>query len=213
MLALPQAIDDFYRAFSDIPVPRHIDACPCCIDRKQISHLLATPLRQLSADDLGSYASSALLTVGNASDYLYFLPRIMEVSILHEQWWPDIEVTARAIHSTQFQAWPSQHREALVTLLDAVMQNIIDSKAYWQIDGWLCAIARMELDVHPCLAMIEKDSAAVLCYFEDNAADLKHGKLSNSFWELPCVGHDVIVQWFQSDAIRAIPFQAYGYMM
>lgn len=213
MLALTQAIDDFYRAFSDVTAPYHIHGCPCCIDNKRIQYLLSTPLRQLSPDDLSSYASSALLTVGEVSDYLFFLPRIMEISILDESWWPDIEVTGRAIHSTQLQDWPSHRREALVILLNAVMQNVIESKAYWQIDGWLCAIARIGFDVRLYLAMIEKDSAAVLHYFEDNAEDIKDGKLGNAFWELPNVGHDVIVQWFRSDAIRAIPFHAYGYMM
>lgn len=103
--------------------------------------------------------------------------------------------------------------EALLALLNAVIQNVVGSKAYWQMDAWLCAIARMELDVRPYLAMIERDSAAVLHYFEDNAEDLKYGKLRNASWQLPSVGHDVIVQWFKSDAICAIPFQAYGYMM
>ena len=213
MPALNQAIDEFYIAFSDIPVPRHIDGCPCCIGNKRILQLLSTPLRTISADDLASYASSALLTVGDISDYLFFLPRIMEISILNESWWPDIEVTARAIHSTRIHAWPSRRREALTSILNAVMQNIIVSKAYWTIDSWICAIARMELNVQQYLAMIETDSAAVLHYFEDNAEDLKNGKLSNAFWELPNVGHDVVVQWFKSDAIRAIPFQAYGYVM
>ncbi len=213
MHALSQAIDDFYRAFVDVPAPLHIDGCPCCIDNQRIPHLLSTPLREIAPDDLASYASSALLTVGDVSDYLYFLPRIMDISIRDESWWPDVEVTARAIHSTGLCSWPPNRHAALVSLLDAVIQNVIKSKAYWQIDGWLCAIARMELDVRPWLTMIEIDSAAVLHYFEDNAEDLKFGKLSNAFWELPNTGHDVIVQWFKSDAISEIPFQAYGYTM
>jgi len=46
----------------------------------------------------------------------------------------------------------------------------------------------------------------VLHFFEDNAEDLKNGKLSNA-------DHDAVVQRFKSDAIRAIPFQTYGYVM
>lgn len=213
MLALHQAIDAFYGAFCDVAVPRHIEGCPCCIEDKRIPHLLSTPLRDLSADDLDSYASSALLTVGDVSDYLHFLPRIMEISILDENWWPQIEVTARAVHSTQLLAWPAHRLEALEALLGAVMHHIVETRAYGRIDGWLCAIARMELDVRRHLAMIARDSAAVLHYFEDNVEALKYGKLQNGFWELPNAGHDVIVQWFKSDAIRAIPFDAYGYRM
>lgn len=211
MIALSNAIDDFYRAFADVAVPRHIDGCPCCIDSNRVPHLLTTPLREILPTDLAPYASSALLTVGDVSDYLYFLPRIMEISIRDDSWWPDIEVTGRAIHSTDLKAWPSKRRGALMSLLKAVIENIVDSGSYWQIDGWLCAIARMELDVGPYLAIIEPNSAAVLQYFEDNAKCLRADTLSNAFWELPNSGHDQIVQWFKSEAIRAIPFQAYGY--
>src|SRR4029453_11039601 len=96
---LTKAIDDLYQAFSDAAVPRHVDGCPCCIDDKQIAHLLKTPLREIEPGDLSAYASSALLTVGDVSDFLYFLPRIVEISIRDDAWWPDIEVTARAIQS------------------------------------------------------------------------------------------------------------------
>ncbi|MCA9175139.1 MAG: hypothetical protein KDB14_11705 [Planctomycetales bacterium] len=83
----------------------------------------------------------------------------------------------------------------------------------WQIDGRLGAIARMEIDAQPYLAIIETDSAAVLHYFEDNAEKLKTGRLHNAFWELPNGGHDAIVNWFRSERLRAIPFRAYGYNM
>jgi hypothetical protein len=211
MVALNNAIDDFYLAFADVPIPRHIDGCPCCIDDKEIARILSTPLREIAPDDLASYAASAFLTVGDVSDYLYFLPRIMEISIRDDSWWPDIEVTARAIHATHLQEWPPKRREALIALVTSVIENIVDSGSHRQIDGWLCAIARMELDVRPHLEKIETNSAAVLHYFEDNAEGLKFGKLCNPFWELPNTGHDTILQWFKSDAISAIPFRAHGY--
>ena len=185
MDALSKAIDDFYQASAEVKVPRHIDGCPCCIETNTIRLLLATPLRELAPDDLVSYAYSALLTVGDCSDYLYFLPRIIEISIREDSWWPDIEVTARAIHSTDLELWPLRRREALLLLLLAVIDHIVDSGSYWRIDGWLCAIARMGVNVRPHLAKIETNTAAVLQYFEDNAQCLKDGKLCNAFWELP----------------------------
>jgi hypothetical protein len=213
MDALSNAIDDLYRAFADVATPRHIDGCPCCIDDKRLSVLIATPLRDLAPDDLASYASSALLTVGDVSDYLHFLPRILEISIRDISWWPDIEVTARAICSTDLQSWPPHRRQALLSFLDAVVDHIIDSGSHWRIDDWLCAIARMALDVRPYLARIERNPAAVLEYFEDNAECLQNGALCNPFWELPNENYDAIVQWFRSEAVRKIPFEAYGYRM
>ena len=213
MDALDRAIEGFYRSFADVAKPQHIDGCPCCIETSTLQKLQSIRLRELSAEDLASFASSALLTVGGPSDYLYFLPRILEISIRDESWWPDIEVTARAIRSTDFQSWPPLRRQALLSLFEATIDAILDSKSYRRIDGWLCAIARIGIDVHPYLQKVEKDRAAVLEYFEDNAASLGENRLCNSFWELPNQGHDAIVKWFKSAAIRAIPFEAYGHEM
>ena len=213
MNPLEVAIERLYSAFEDVPIPRHVEGCPCCIADKYIPLLLAAPLRTIAPPELASYASSALLTVGDVSDYLYFLPRILEISAIDASWWPDIEVTAKAISSADFGSWPIQRREALEFFLHEVVDWAIVSGAYWRLDSWLCAIARLGLDVGPYLSQIERNPSAVLQYFEDNADGLRKGKLCNAFWELPNNGHDAIVKWFNSDAIRKIPFEAYGYVM
>jgi len=210
---LSNAINNFYQAFADVSAPDHIDGCPCCITEKEIQTLLTTPLRELSQDDLASYASSALLTVGSDSDYLYYLPRIVEISISDDSWWPDIEVTARAIESTNIESWPEKRRDALIELLDAVIDHILDSSAYDLIDQWVYAAARMKLDVRRLLAKIERNADAVLEYWVDNAQNLHEERLGNAFWELPNEGHDEIVRWFQSEPIRKIYSEAYGYGM
>ena len=71
----------------------------------------------------------------------------------------------------------------------------------------------MGLEVTPYLEQIAESPAAVLEYFEDNARCLPLRKLCNAFWELPCKEHDAIVDWFYSDAIRKVPFEAYGYVL
>jgi hypothetical protein len=90
---------------------------------------------------------------------------------------------------------------------------MVDSGSHDRIDGWLCAIARVGLDVTPSLIKIETNREAVLAYYAYNAASLTTGKLCNGFSELPNAGHDVIVRWFSSDAVRKIRFEAYGYEM
>jgi hypothetical protein len=209
---LDKAIDKFYRAFADIPAPTKIGGCPCCIDDKEIQILLTTPLRELTADDLSAYASSALLTVGSVLDYLYFLPRIMEISI-RESWWSNIEVTGRAIASTNLTSWPAQRREELDSFLRTLIGHIVDTGSHWLIDDWFCAICRIELDIHPFLRIVEKNSDAILEYWGANAKCLEVGKLCNAFWELPNKGHDDIVRWFQSDDISRVYAEAYGYRM
>jgi hypothetical protein len=207
---IQDAIEKLYRAFAKRPRPRHIDGCPCCIDKKEISVLLAKSLRAISSQELAPYASNAFLTVGDVADYLYFLPRILEITATDSSWWPDPEVTGRGIRSANPESWTDAQRSALNHYLEAVISTIIESGDYSQLDGWMCAIARMGFDIMPYLRQIAKSPAAVLAYFEQNVESLPRNKLSNAFWELPCPTHDAIVNWFFSAEIRKIPFDAYG---
>ena len=208
---LENAIDDFYAAFRDVDPPKKIDGCEHCLDSKEVEILLGSPLRELQPDDLSSYAASAFLTVGNVEDYFYFLPRIMEISLHDNTWWPSMEVTARAIRATDIPSWPANRRKSLIRLLHAEIDRMLKTEEYFRLDEWLCAIGRMELDVQRFLTRIGSDHGAVLAYWEANAEHLHEGKLGSSFWQLPNKGHDDIVRWLKSDPIRKIYADAYGY--
>jgi hypothetical protein len=210
MQTVQNTIEQLYRAFAKNPRPRHIDGCPCCIDKKEIHVLLAKSLRAITPQELASYASSAFLTVGEVADYLYFLPRILEITATDSSWWPNPEVTGRAIRSADPDSWTDTQRSALNQYLEAVICSVIESGDYHRLDDWMCAIARMGFDVMPYLRQIAKSPAAVLAYFEDNVGSLPRNKLSNAFWELPCPAHDAIVNWFFSPEITKILFDAYS---
>lgn len=211
--ALKVAVNGLYVAFEEVPIPDTIEGCPCCIDEKEIDTLLATPPKELSQDSLAHYATSAFLTVGDVADYLYFLPRIVEISIKEEYWWPDIEITARAIKDSGYESWPEFRRNALTAVFQAYLDNIIETELYYDIDSLMCAIARIEIDVKPYLSVIEKDPKAVIAYWEENAATLNEGKLANAFWDPPNHGHDEIVRWFRSDNISSIYAEQMGRRM
>ncbi len=210
MQTVQDAIEQLYRAFAKNPRPRHIDACPCCINKKEIHILLAKSLRTITPQELAPYASSAFLTVGEVADYLYFLPRILEITATDPSWWPDPEVTGRAIRSADPDSWTEAQSSALYDYLEAVIGSVIESEDYQPLDGWMCAIGRMGFDITPYLRRIANSPAAVLAYFEENVGSLPRNKLSNAFWELPCPAHDAIVNWFFSPEIRKIPFEAHG---
>jgi hypothetical protein len=171
---------------------------------------LLTQLRNISPAQLSSYASSAFLTVGSVEDYFFFLPRILDITAADSSWWPIPEVTGRAIQSTAPLSWSHDKLEALHNFLFAVIASKIESGDYHELDSWLCAIARMDLEVQPYLQLISNNKEAVLAYFEDNAESLPRGRLKNAFWELPNNGHDAIVDWFFSPGIRRIAFEVYG---
>jgi hypothetical protein len=212
MTAPRQAIEQVYVAFADVLKPRAIEGCQCCTDGKEIDTLLATPLRKLSSDELRSYAFSAFLTVGSTADYLYFLPRILELHMIDAAGMFDVEVTGRAIRACEPDSWLQARKDAVRRLFSAVIADLIESGHHDELDSWLCATARIGFEVAPLLAQIEKAPAVVLKYFELNAESLRRQeRLSNPFWELPSAGHDEIVRWLTSERIRRIPFEAYGY--
>jgi hypothetical protein len=210
MHSIQDSIEHLYRAFEKIPRPQQIDGCPCCIEDKEICNLLSKGLRALTPDELASYASSAFLTVGDVDDYLYFLPRILEITATDPSWWPTAEVTGRAIQDANPDSWTGSQRSALNQFLESVIDSAIKSGDYASLDVWMCAIARMGFDVRPYLMQIAESPAAVLAYFEHNVRSLARNTLSNGFWKPPCPGHDVIVNWFFSPEIAKIPFDAYG---
>ncbi|MFT3882862.1 MAG: hypothetical protein QM703_24805 [Gemmatales bacterium] len=213
MSKLQQTIEQLYDVFADVRKPHHIDACPCCATNSEINTLLSKKLRELTSAELGSYASNALSTVGGVDDYLYFLPRILEITATDIKWWPLPEVTARAVHSSKLQAWPVVRREALEVYLFALIETIIEKGKYDQLDSWLCAIGRMEIEIHPYLKIIQNSKEAVLAIFNENANSLPRNKLSNAFWELPSRAHEDILDWLHSVPVMMIPLEAYGYIM
>ncbi|HLA95964.1 MAG TPA: hypothetical protein VK612_09600 [Pyrinomonadaceae bacterium] len=211
MSSLTTAIDDLYKAFAEVARPEMIHACPCCMTAEEVETLLARPLRGLTSDELSSYASSALLTVGDVPDYLYFLPRILELSIQDDSWWPDIEVSGNKIKMTEPMSWSPKRLATLIIFFHASIDRILESANYHRIDEWMCAIGTTEVEIRPFLTRIEADSEAVLEYFGSNAKCLPDGKLCNPFWESSGDRHDEIVAWFTSGSVSKILFDAYGY--
>lgn len=208
------AIDEFYSAFSDSPKPEVIYGCPCCIGEKELDKLVNTPLREITPDDLSTYAADAFLTIGDVEDYSYLLPRILEISIYDEWYWPSFEITARAIISADLHNWREDRRLALFALLKQVIVYLVENdELHHRIDEWMCGIGRMEIDVVPFLSLIETNEAAVLAYWKENAGKLHEGKLGNPFWELPNDQHDKIVRWFETPKINLIYAKEYGYRM
>lgn len=211
MLRIETAIQNLYSAFSDIEKTTQVQWCPCCIDRKNISALLETPLAQISSDDLSPYASSAFLTVGEVNDYRYFLPRILEVSLNDDSFWPDVAITGRAMNSAKISSEPAAKVQAVQQFFEAAIANFISNGDLDRIDDWICSAAKAGLDVRRLLQLVETDDKAILEYFNANSEALGKGKLGNEFWESYDPGQDTILAWFMSENVRRVPYEAYGY--
>jgi len=208
---LQAAIEDVYRAFGDIRRPAKVDGCPCCIDKNNVPILLSKPLRALSPDDLSHYAGSVFLTVGDLDDFLYFLPRILEILATDSGWWPDPEVVSRALHTAGFHSWPSHRREAVSKYFDAVTTELLEKEgAGYEIDSWICAFGRLHVDLTPFLRRIAAEKSRLKEFYAVNSSDLQNQKLSNGFWDDAPQEHKIVVDWFQSREIRSAINSAYG---
>jgi hypothetical protein len=80
----------------------------------------------------------------------------------------------------------------------------------YEMDGWMCAIARMGLDVGPFLDLIAMSEDRILAWYDENEGAIHRGRLSNSFWELPNEGQDRIVAWFERPPASEVIHRAYG---
>jgi hypothetical protein len=208
---LQTAIENVYAAFKDIPKPKFVDGCPCCIDQKGISILLAKPLRELSPDDLTHYAASVFLTVGSVEDFSYFLPRILEICVTKTHWWPDPEVIAGALLNSEFHSWPKTRSKAGKDFLNAVIDDLVaDDDKGFELDSWICALAKLKFDLNPYLKKIASNKPCLISYYEVNSQQLLENHLANSFWNDAQKEHRQVVDWFQSAEIKKAIELAYG---
>jgi hypothetical protein len=80
--SLEAAVDELYCAFARPKPPKAIDHCSHCISAARVKQLLApVPLREVPVEAFLSYTMSAADTVGGASDFRYFLPRILDIAL------------------------------------------------------------------------------------------------------------------------------------
>ena len=210
----PEALDRVYQVFSTQKKPRTISACPCCIDQAHICTLLSTPLRKITPEQLSSYASSVFLTAGSESDFRYFLPRILEISIHDRGWWPDREIVLRSLALAGWKSWHEGERKVLQSLFDSAFNDVIccEEDQDYEIDSWICGLALAGLDVAPFLQKLEDPATteALIGLFELNAADLPKKRLGNAFWSDNNEAAAQVVEWFESSAIQSIVWRHYG---
>lgn len=208
---LEASIARLYEAFATVAKPTHIEGCSCCISESEIESLLTTPLKSIAPERLTAYASSAFLTVGTKADYLYFLPRIVEISATTPGWWPDPEVTGRAIASAEPATWTESQRSALADVYAAIIDSAIRSEDDWLLDRWVCTIGRSDFAIEPYLEMIARDPKATLGYLDTNESQLTSGQLINAFWDTDSAVHARIVEWCFSPAIARIYEEEKGF--
>lgn len=141
------AIEHLYETFGSYRASA-VAGCPCCVSAEEQARLHAKRLRQLSEEDLGSYAFSALNTWGTVTDLKHFLPRILELKAMGE-----MRTNLQAIYGKFVQegVWPEVERRALERFTRALlvgaapragacrMSDIIERSRARVSRAWTCA--------------------------------------------------------------------------
>jgi hypothetical protein len=198
-----EALDGVYRALES-PIPRSIEACPCCVSESQVQLLLSKPLREITADELTLYASAVLLTSGDVADFRYFLPRMLEISLTERSWWPDIEVTLSKLAMAGWDNWTAAERDALMNLFEHAFDEAVEASSstplHPDIDSWICGLGLAGADLEPFLRKLEDPAAAhaLLQFIRYNDQYRQHRTLANPFWDKARAASDPVVNWLHS---------------
>jgi len=203
---LRDAIDHLYRVFAASPRPSRIDASPE-VDRRVLEKIVATDLREIADDAIGSYAGSALWTAGTVDDFRYFLPRILEQSVRHPVWLgTEPVVVAGKLKAAEWHSWPVEEKQAVERLfLDAWAQVCSTSPDEEDAGGWLLGLARLGSDLTDPLAdWLAADDPNATAQLASVVFDLR-AALSDKehFWaEVDSEPRRVLFDWLTSDPVE-----------
>jgi hypothetical protein len=200
---LSKAISDIYEAFRKIQKPVKIEACPHCHSEDEAKILLSKDLCKLTTGDVSNYTTSAMLTASDPEDFMYFLPRILDLAATDENWWVDTEIIANAIHRAGFQDWPARRKQVVLQYFQVLFRRLLlHEDVGSEIDSLLYVFARLTVDIRPSLQLIAANHARLPEIHEWNKEKLLTGHLTSGFWEAIPESEKTIVEWLRSDSIH-----------
>jgi hypothetical protein len=176
---------------------------------------LNTPLADLTADNLGSYAGSVFYTVGGIEDFRYFLPRILEICTTSNFLYPDIEIVLKKLALADWLNWPQEDQSAVVAVLDAKFEELLDDQTLniHTFDSWICAIGQCVETITPYLdRLLEPGREQVLkAYANENLSAFTKNKLANGFWDRGSHNEQLTLEWLKNeDQVIVFIYTEYG---
>lgn len=194
--AVLHAIEGLYTAFAAAKRPSFIGMSPVK-DPADFASLITTPLRQLTSEQLWQYSFSLFNTVGDATEFEYFFPRIIELATSP---YSDLEIEV-VFQKPSMAGWPDawhkDHRKAFQTYLGAIVASW--STVVIDIPSWVCALSFClpDIDRHLDVLLSGTDAANenLLTFYADNCQTLPKNRLSNSFWDRSSDTQARVVTW------------------
>ena len=72
--------EELYGVYAAVPLDPGVDYCDHCVTEAEVRALHTTPLRELTAGQLGPLLFSSTTTWGDIAYFRYFLPRLLELT-------------------------------------------------------------------------------------------------------------------------------------
>ena len=157
--------------------------------------MLSTPLRQITGLEIWRYVTGVFLTIGNESDFRYFLPRILEISTSDRGAAVNPEIVIGKLGRAGWKQWPAHEQEVLQIYLDALFEMALSLDLDDAAEGY--GIISCEAEAVMCgaaIAGVSLDRWLARLQMPDAAPVLKHLRSSfprkpTGFWEDAPDGH------------------------
>jgi len=187
--ALAVAINGGYRAFGRYSTKMRLEACTCgCVTADDHARLHSRPLRELTADDIETYASKAMTTWGDEDDFRHFLPRILELVTGDPGDEICNEIALSKLSYAGWRGWPQREQDAVESVLwERWRVGLTLAPSEFAADAWLCGVSIAGVDTaryvdawRNCMTDTAFDHLAA--FIGSNHKLMTSGTLSNAFY-------------------------------
>lgn len=209
LATLGSALNRLYSEFSAANRrPGSIEFCECCISADEINVLCTQLVRELSERDLERYSWSAPIAIGTAKDFLYFLPRLLELSLDGVSSLYFLEGLMERFREQAAARITPEQRAALDDFFRQAILNCCrkPDRAYLIAD-WFTASAIAGYDVSKSFANVEAYPDALSCYHSACTGDYPDRVLwpiTDVFWPHAEEQRKKVVRWLASKRIREV---------
>ena len=194
---LQKSIRELYTAYSVFDKPSQIDSCECCHTEEEKKILVSNSLESLTCNQLNDFVISSFNTIGDAEDFLYFLPRILELAFTdYQEFDCDVGLLGHKLYQSRF--W--ERGETLKSSVDSALlahfehQVLQDTDWNYQMSDWVCCVGNATPEIQPFLSLLLGSPYFKEFYEQEHRYAVK-GKLSDSFWEKNHGNRARIVSW------------------
>lgn len=130
--SLDDAIEQLYRVFANYPRPQRTQASPWTnIGEDVLQQLYRAPLKQLTENDLATYARRALTVWGDSSEFRHYLPRILELVARGQRGWVDVDLFLAKLKLADLGRWPAEEQAALACYLRELFVSSLSEFPHW----------------------------------------------------------------------------------